>query len=165
MTHSSAPGANPGRHWSFESQCLRSTESFCEQHDNRALKWVLPLGKVEKVDYPFLWPYKMPPPNVKMLVVESMVLVTCWRAMRSPWHPACQRCFSPQVSLFIDVYVLTLGFCCYFVMANVDLLKCSITPWPFWAPCLCCYLLLGPALPKKQVNGTVVQFPKPGTTD
>lgn len=87
--------ANPVRRWSFESQCLSSTESFCEQPHKRALKPILPGGKVElgewgKVDYPQLWQYKIPPQLIKMLVVESLVLVTCWRAMRILWHHTIQ---------------------------------------------------------------------------
>lgn len=120
------------RRWSFESQCPSSTESFCEQPHNGALKPTLPGGETRewgRVDYPHLWRYKTPGQVVMMLAVESLVLVTCRRAMRSLWHQTIQRCSLPTGECFSFITVLQRYpeiFCLCWDGIHLSLQHCSM---------------------------------------
>lgn len=120
------------RRRSFESQCPSSTESFCEQPHNGALKPTLPGGETRewgRVDYPHLWRYKTPGQVVMMLAVESLVLVTCRRAMRSLWHQTIQRCSLPtgeSFSFMTDLQRYPEIFCLCWDGIHLSLQHCSM---------------------------------------
>ncbi len=114
--------------WSFESQCPSSTESFCEQLHKRALKPILPGGKVEpgewgEVDYPHLWQYKIPP-QVSCRVTGAGNLLS----HEDPLTSDSSKVFSLQVSPFCDTFTSLYVILKYSPVANsyISLQHCSM---------------------------------------